>query len=83
MKNIKYYEVEFTRCNDEDERFCYCMLGICKPTNIEAEKWFGEGNEFYVSDILEISRKEAYQDYAMDEYEQSSNRLVFGIDGII
>ena len=80
MENIKYYEVEFTRCNDEDEYFCYCMLGVRKPTLIEAEKWFGTEDGFYVSNVFEIDKEDAYRDYDMDEYENRPNRLVFGID---
>ena len=83
MQNIKYYEVEFTSHADETEYFCYCMLGIYAPTVKEAEAWFGKEDGFYVSNIMEISREEAYQDYDMDEYEQRSNRLIFGIDALI
>lgn len=82
MENIKYFEVEYTNQNDENDYFCYCMLGIRKPTVKEAEIWFGTEDGYYVRDVLEISRDEAYLDYDMDEYEQSPNRLVFGIDKI-
>ena len=76
---IKYYEVEFTSHKDADEYFCYCMLGVRKPTAKEAEAWFGEEAGFYVSEVLEISQEEAYIDYEMDEYEKRPNRRVFGI----
>lgn len=80
MEDIKYYEIEFTKCDDKDERSYYCILGVRKPTKNEAQDFWGEEKGFHVTDVLEISREEAYRDYEMDEYEQRPNRLIFGID---
>lgn len=79
MKNIKYYEIEFTKYDDKDERCYYCILGTHKPTKKEVEAYWGEEDGFYVTDVLEISQEEAYKDYDMDEYEKRPNRRVFGI----
>jgi len=76
--NMKYYEIEFAhRAEIEDEsfintpdRFSICILAEREPSYEEAENFCKEdmNNLGYdvVSDVLEISKKEAYNFFNME-----------------
>lgn len=76
----KYYEVEFGKKSDETDIFSMCIIGICKPSVEEAEKFLAEDLDVMgydqVNEVLEIDYEEAHNFFDM---ERESNFPIFGI----
>lgn len=74
MKNIKYYEVEFGKRADETDVFSMCIVGKCKPTIEEAEKFLASDLEMmgydHVTEVLEIDYDEAHNFFDMERENQ-------------
>lgn len=79
MENIKYYEVEFGKREDETDVFSMCIVGVRKPTIEEAEKFLASDLEMmdydHVTEVLEIDYDEAHNFFDM---ERENNFPVFG-----
>ena len=79
MENIKYYEVEFGKREDKADVFSMCIIGICKPTIEEAEKFLASDLEMmgydHVNEVLQIDFDEAHKFFDM---EKENNFPVFG-----
>lgn len=79
MENIKYYEVEFGKREDETDVFSMCIVGVRKPTIEEAEKFLASDLEMmgydHVNEVIEIDFEEAHNFFDM---ERENNFPVFG-----
>lgn len=74
MENIKYYEVEFGKREDETDVFSMCIIGVRKPTIEEAEKFLAKDLEMMgydnVTEVLEIDYYEAHNFFDMERENQ-------------
>ena len=70
MENIKYYEVEFGKKNDETDVFSMCIVGVRKPTIEEAEQFLvgdlAMMDYDHVNEVIEIDFEEAHKFFDME-----------------
>lgn len=72
--NVRYFEVSMKRTSNPSDEYSLCILGIRKPTYVEAKEFCKSDLENfqydYISDIREITKEEAYDFFDMDDEEK-------------
>ncbi len=81
MENVKYYEVEISKHDKRSKsgkrnETSMCILGVRQPTIKEAEKFLADDiirvyKCDHVDTVREITQKEAYSAYSMDDVEDT------------
>ena len=77
--NIKYIEITFTNNECADDAVSYCIMANHFPTIHEVKEFWGNEPGYFLSDVLEITKEEAYIDYDMRAYQSEPGCKILGM----